>query len=216
MTDPAAMARAFDDLAGDYDNPHHDEVAQALVEFAAAGAAGDAETAFGVSGAVADVACGTGAVALAVARLRPAAAAPVLAIDISAGMVAAGRARAARSGLVDGVDWRIGPAVPLPVADASLDIILCASSLHFLGARALVDSRRALRPGGRLGFTLPVASRSRPSGVFADLVAADLPLPRTAGDAAEVARSAGFLDARARVLTVGPREAVLVTAHRGA
>jgi SAM-dependent methyltransferase len=170
----------------------------------------------GLAGAVADVACGTGAVALAVARSRPGGSAPVLAVDISAGMVAAGRARAKESGLVDAIDWRVGPAVPLPVADASLDVVLCASSLHFLGARALADWRRVLRTGGRPGFTPPVASGFRPSGTFAGLVAPDLRLPRTAADACELARVAGFPDGHARVITVGSREVVLVTARRGA
>ncbi|MFB9839611.1 class I SAM-dependent methyltransferase [Actinoallomurus acaciae] len=203
VTDPARMAQAFDDLAEGYDDDHHDEVARALLALVGAPAEKDR---------IADVACGSGAAALAMARTRSRAATPVLAVDLSAGMITAGRARAARLGRGHAVDWRVGPAVSLPVADAVLDLVVCASSLHFLGVRALPDWRRALRPGGRAGFTLPVASRFRPSGLFADLVAADLPLPHTAEDALTLATATGFVDADAHVFTVGSRPVVLTVA----
>ncbi|WP_433180610.1 class I SAM-dependent methyltransferase [Actinoallomurus sp. CA-150999] len=196
------MARAFDELADGYDNDHHDEVARALL--ALLGPVDEDR--------VADVACGSGAVALAVARARSRTGTPILAVDLSAGMIRAGRARAERLGLERAIDWHVEAAVPLPVADGGLDLILCASSLHFLGMRALADWRRALRPGGRVGFTLPLASQFWPSGRFADLVAADLPLPRTAGDAASLASDTGFADVDTRIVTVGPRSTVLTVA----
>ncbi len=206
MTQPdQRMAQAFDDLAGSYDDAYHDEVARALVAFAApTGAA-----------SVADVACGTGAVAIAVAQARSAGpgGAPVLAFDLSPGMIAAGRARAARLALTGAIDWRVAPALPLPVADADLDLVLCASSLHFLGRPALADWLRALRPGGRVGFTLPLAADFRPRGVFADLLATDLVLPGTAEAAAALARSAGFTGAAARTVAVGARTVALVRAQ---
>ncbi|GIH17252.1 class I SAM-dependent methyltransferase [Rugosimonospora africana] len=201
MSDSDRLARAFDGLADQYDDAYHDEVAQALVEFVAP-TGGES---------VADVACGTGAVALAVARTRPAQPTPVLAVDISAGMVAAGRARADRLGLSGAIGWRVGSAVPLPAPDGSLDVVLCASSLHFLGTRALVDWRRVLRPGGRCGFTLPVASQFRPGGVFAELVG-DLRMPETAGEACALAEAAGFVDAVARERSAGSRRVFLVRA----
>jgi ubiquinone/menaquinone biosynthesis C-methylase UbiE len=204
MEDPSRLARAFDELSGGYDDAYHDEVARALVELVAP-TDGDW---------VADVACGTGAVALAVARNRPAGATPVLAVDISAGMVAAGRERAARLGPSGAIDWRVGPAVPLPVPDGGLDVVLCASSLHFLGTRAIADWRRALRPGGRCGFTLPAASQFRPGGVFAELVAADLTLPDTTDQACALAEAAGFAGAEAHALSVADRRVFLVRATR--
>ncbi|MFG3343837.1 class I SAM-dependent methyltransferase [Streptomyces sp. NPDC048018] len=196
------MARAFDALSGDYDDAHHDMIASELTDWLAPTH----------DEAVADVACGTGAVALAVARRRqePRPATPVLAIDLSAGMVAAGQARAERAAVAGSIDWRVGPAVPLPVADDSLDLVLCASSLHFLGSAALADWRRAVRPGGRIGFSLPLASGFRPGGVFADLVAADLALPGTAGDAVRLAGTAGLAAPAARELRLGARAVVLV------
>jgi ubiquinone/menaquinone biosynthesis C-methylase UbiE len=196
------MARAFDDLSESYDDAHHDAIARALVAFLSPAA----------TESVVDVACGTGAVAIAVAQERRPhpGSPPVLAIDVSAGMVAAGRARAQSLGSAAAIDWRIGPALPLPVADDSVDVILCASSLHFLGVRAPADWRRALRPGGRVGFTLPVASQFRPRGVLADLVADDLDLPETAEEGRALARDAGFTDTAARVVGVGLRAVVLV------
>ncbi|GAB3987328.1 class I SAM-dependent methyltransferase [Actinoallomurus acanthiterrae] len=196
------MARAFNELADGYDDDHHDEVARALLALL-----GPVE-----EDGIADVACGSGAVALAVARARSRTGTPVLAVDLSAEMIQAGRVRAERLGLERAIDWRVGAAVPMPVADGGLDLILCASSLHFLGMRALADWRRALRPGGRVGFTLPLASGFRPSGRFAELVAADLPLPQTAGDAASLASDAGFVDVSADVVTVGSRSVALAVA----
>ncbi|MER7760329.1 methyltransferase domain-containing protein [Streptomyces sp. NPDC097619] len=222
------LARAFDGLAGDYDDAHHDAIATELTDWLAPAA----------EEVVADVACGTGAVALAVARRRaahgPAEVAdptpatdpapvsgtgawapvrrPVLAVDLSAGMVAAGRARAERAGFAAAVDWRVAAAVPLPVPDGSVDVLLCASSLHFLGTAAPADWLRAVRPGGRVGFSLPVASGFRPGGVFAELVAGDLVLPETVAEAVLLAGSWGFARPEARILTLGTRAVVLVRA----
>ncbi|MFG3441094.1 class I SAM-dependent methyltransferase [Nonomuraea sp. NPDC047897] len=200
MTNPPQMAQAFDELAGGYDNDHHDEVARLLLDLVRP-APGDR---------AADVACGNGAVALALARTGVST--PVLAVDISPGMVAVGRDRAERSGLAAAIDWRVGQAVPLPVPDASLDLVLCSSSLHFLGAEALSDWRRALRPGGRAGFTLPVASQFRPSGAFAALVASDVPIPDTVDDALSFAARAGLVDAEARLAHVGSRAVIATVA----
>ncbi|MEV5971763.1 methyltransferase domain-containing protein [Streptomyces sp. NPDC051921] len=204
-TATSRMAQAFDELSGDYDDAHHDAVAAELTRWLDPSA----------GRAVADAACGTGAVALAVAgRWKGSgAASPVLAVDLSAGMVAAGRARAERAGLAGAVDWRVGPAVPLPVRAGALDLVLCASSLHFLGRAALADWLRALRPGGRVGFSLPVASTFRPRGVFAELVAADLPLPETAEDAVRLTEAAGFTAVAARTFQVGTRAVLLVRAE---
>ncbi|QMU73167.1 class I SAM-dependent methyltransferase [Streptacidiphilus sp. P02-A3a] len=207
MTQPnQRTAQAFDALAGDYDDAYHDRIARALVAFVAPAPAES----------VADVACGTGAVALAVAAVRAAhpGGAPVLALDLSPGMVAAGRARAARLAPAGAIDWRVAPALPLPVADAGLDVVLCASSLHFLGRPALADWLRVLRPGGRVGFTLPLTVGFHPGGAFAELLATDLALPDTAADAAALAQASGFTAAAARTVTVGARTVALVRARK--
>jgi len=202
------MTQAFDELAGAYDHEHHDAVARALLEFMG----------LPLDGRSADVACGGGAAALALAETRAAGrpadasqAAPILAVDLSAEMIATGRARAQQAGHAAAIDWRIGSALPLPVDDGTLDLIVCASSLHFLGTAALADWRRALRQGARAGFTVPTAGTFRPRGTFAQLVATDLTLPADEREASRLAADAGFADARARVATVGTREVALVT-----
>lgn len=209
--EPVPMTRAFDELAPNYDHAHHDAVAAALIEFAGPPYAG----------AAADVACGSGAAASALARLRAPAGRrsagdpPILAVDLSPAMVSAGRMRAAQAGIdAAAIDWQVGAAVPLPVPDSSIDLILCASSLHFLGSTALGDWRRALRPGGRAAFSLPLATTFRPSGTFAELVATDLPLPADAASARMPALDAGFSAARATLATVGSRQIVLIVADR--
>jgi ubiquinone/menaquinone biosynthesis C-methylase UbiE len=177
----------FDEVAARYDEDgRHDAIARALVGLVAPA---DHES-------VVDVACGTGAVALAVAELRVPGGAPILALDSAPAMVARARSRPG----ADAVDWRVAEAVPLPVPDGSVDVIMCASSLHFLGAAALRDWHRALRPGGRVGYTMPVRSRFRPSERFATLVARNLPVPETAKDARVLAAGAGFADVAVTVL----------------
>lgn len=200
----ATLAAAFDELAGGYDHRHHEEIARALIAWVAPGP----------EDVVADVACGAGAVALQLARSRPGTAQPVLAVDLSAGMIAVGKARAAGLAPRAVIDWRVSDAVPLPANDRSLDVVLCASSLHFLGHRALADWRRVLRPGGRVGFTLPLATHFRPSGRLSCHVATDVPLPRTAPEASVWAQSRGFIEAESRVHILGTRRVVVTSATR--
>ncbi|MFJ8082970.1 class I SAM-dependent methyltransferase [Streptomyces sp. NPDC096205] len=202
MSKSAILAGAFDELAGSYDHGHHEEIARALIAWVEPGAARR----------VADVACGAGAVALELARQRPVTAPAVLAVDLSPGMIVTGRRRAA--GLVPdtAIDWRVADAVPLPVPDHSLDVVLCASSLHFLGRRAPQDWMRALRPGGKVGYTLPLATHFRPSELFARHVAPDVPLPRTAEDASAWATACGFTGAASRILDLGTRRVSVTVA----
>ncbi|MEW1893602.1 methyltransferase domain-containing protein [Streptomyces sp. IBSBF 3010] len=199
MTRAAILAGLFDDLADSYDHDHHEGIADALL----------ARAWPGTYDAVADVACGAGAVALRLARARPDSAPPVLAVDISPRMIEAGRGRAVGGA----VDWRVADAVPLPVPDGSLDAVFCASSLHFLGCRALADWRRVLRPGGRVAYSLPLAGHFRPSSRFAALLAADVPLPAGPEDAVDWAVGHGFTDVTAQVTVLGDRR-VAITAAR--
>ncbi|MFJ2814778.1 class I SAM-dependent methyltransferase [Streptomyces sp. NPDC087294] len=203
MTRSATLAGVFDDLAASYDHEHHEEIARALLALADPGPLDS----------VADVACGAGAVALRLARARPADAPAVLAVDVSPGMIEAGRARATSSPVPNAsIDWRVTDAVPLPVPDRSLDVVLCASALHFLGGRAMADWRRALRPGGRVGYTLPLATHFRPSARFSALLAADVPLPADADEADAWATAHGFTDATSYVHVLGTRRVMVTTA----
>ena len=96
-----------------------------------------------------DVAAGDGNVALAAAR----AGADVVAVDVAPRLVAQGRARSQARGLP--VDWRVGDAQSLPLADAGFD---CVASnfgvIHARDTRRVVDELdRVLRPGGSVLVT---------------------------------------------------------------
>jgi len=93
---------------------------------------------------VLDLCCGTGDVALALARRG----ATVTGIDFSHAMLDVARRRHAPTG----VQFIHGDAMQLPFPDASADIVTVASGLRNVADvdRALAEWRRVLRPGGRL------------------------------------------------------------------
>lgn len=146
-----------------------------------------------------DVAAGTGAAAFAALRLEPAA---VFAIDLSPAMIEIARAKAADRDPDGRITWQVGSAVPLPIGDGEADAVVCASALHFLGARALTDWRRVLRPGGKLAFSVVSAERFKPTGRFADVYPRDLRVPGTLEEAAALATDAGFSSAKAQHVTL--------------
>lgn len=94
---------------------------------------------------VLELAGGTGDVAAALAGRV----AHVLATDLSPGMVEAAR----RRGLV-GVEHRVADMQELDLADASVDAVVCRYGYMLVPdtALALRETRRVLRPGGRLAF----------------------------------------------------------------
>ncbi|MFF5212929.1 class I SAM-dependent methyltransferase [Streptosporangium sp. NPDC000396] len=178
----ATSASLFDGIAAGYDDDlFHQLVAEKLVGGVTPGSPPNT---------VLDVASGTGAAAFA--ALRHLRAEHVIAVDLSAGMIDRAIAKAAIQDPEGRIAWRVAPAVPAPVGSSSVDVVLCASSLHFLGAEAFQDWLRVLRPGGQLAFTLPFAETFTPSGAMAELVAADLRLPVDEDQAAALATDAGF------------------------
>ncbi|MFJ9783744.1 class I SAM-dependent methyltransferase [Amycolatopsis sp. NPDC101161] len=188
MTDNSRAA-FFDETAEHYDqDDFHALVADALVEPLPTS-----------PGLVLDVATGTGFAAYAALRLKPS---RVLAVDLSPAMVERATAKAASQDPAGVIEWRVGPAVPMPSPDGSADVVLCASSLHFLGAVAFADWLRVLRPGGRLAFSVVSGSRFKPSGPFAEFVPADLSFPLDEAGAGALAASAGFVEVSARTFTV--------------
>lgn len=91
---------------------------------------------------VADVGAGTGKFT----KLVAATGARTLAVE----PVAAMRGQAARLAGVEALD---GTAQSLPLADATLDAIVCAQAFHWFASTAALDEfARVLRPGGRLGL----------------------------------------------------------------
>jgi SAM-dependent methyltransferase len=96
---------------------------------------------------VADVGCGEGYLTLEAARW----ARHVVAIDRSTDVLARGRELAARRRRTN-ITWKKGTLEKLPLADASVDVVLLSQALHHAGdpARALAEAARVLRPGGRV------------------------------------------------------------------
>ncbi|SFQ04335.1 Methyltransferase domain-containing protein [Amycolatopsis arida] len=212
-----SAAELFDGLAATYDgDDYHRIVAERLVDGvpvpagAGTGSDGGPNT---LLDRVLDIATGTGEAAFA--AVRRLGARHVLAVDIAPGMIAEARAKASTRDPDRRIEWRVAPGVPAPVTPASVDLVLCASALHFLGTAALVDWRRVLRPGGRVAFTLPCASTFAASGAAAALLAPDLRPPATAGEAAASAATAGFTEVSVERLVVraGGRARAVYVVH---
>jgi demethylmenaquinone methyltransferase/2-methoxy-6-polyprenyl-1,4-benzoquinol methylase len=115
-----------------------------------------------------DVAGGTGDVALrALPALRSEEGGGAVVCDVSASMLAIGRARAIDTGYLAGIDWLVADAEHLPFADHSFDLYTIAFGLRNVTriAAALAEARRVLKPGGRfiaLEFTPAVRPPLQP------------------------------------------------------
>jgi 16S rRNA (guanine1207-N2)-methyltransferase len=113
-----------------------------------------------------DLGCGTGLLAAALARARPAL--EVLAVDQSAAAVASATATAAANGLADRIRVvRDDAASSLP--DASVDLVVCNPPFHVGAAvvttaadRLFAAAARVLRPGGELWTVYNSALRYKP------------------------------------------------------
>jgi demethylmenaquinone methyltransferase/2-methoxy-6-polyprenyl-1,4-benzoquinol methylase len=108
--------------------------------------------------AVLDVATGTAAVAIELARAQSAR--TVIGVDQSPEMLAAGRDRVARSGLSEQIELREGRAEALPFADAEFDAVTFTYLLRYVDdvPATLLELARVVRPGGTvamLEFGLP-------------------------------------------------------------
>lgn len=95
-----------------------------------------------------DVGCGTGALSAAI--LKAAAPRSLVAVEPARGF----RARAEEALADPRAQVLAGEAEALPVTPGSADVAVSALVLNFVPdrAEALAEARRALRPGGRLGF----------------------------------------------------------------
>jgi SAM-dependent methyltransferase len=126
---------------------------------------------------VLDVACGTGALTLAVAEIVG----PngwVVGLDANPQMLAVARGKAVQ------VEWLDGRAEDLPLTDNSFDAVVSQFGLMFFDdkPRALREMVRVLKPGGRLAVAVCDAVEHSPGyGAFALLL--DRLFGRKAGDA---------------------------------
>jgi ubiquinone/menaquinone biosynthesis C-methylase UbiE len=98
-----------------------------------------------------DVGCGTGTLALDVAR-RVGKAGRVAGIDPAADQIARARAKAARRRLP--IDFQVGVIERLPFPDQTFDVVLSTLMMHHLPGslkqQGLAEIARVLKPGGRL------------------------------------------------------------------
>jgi demethylmenaquinone methyltransferase / 2-methoxy-6-polyprenyl-1,4-benzoquinol methylase len=125
--------------------------------------------------AVLDICCGTGDLTMALLKLRPRGARPVIAADFARSMLrrgaqkfSAGSRRAPGAGEADGgVPYAIAleaDALHLPLRSASLDLIVTAFGFRNLAnyEAGLREFHRVLKPGGQLG----ILEFSEPDGVI--------------------------------------------------
>jgi demethylmenaquinone methyltransferase / 2-methoxy-6-polyprenyl-1,4-benzoquinol methylase len=112
-----------------------------------------------------DVASGTAAVAIELARRVPAR--EVIGLDQSVEMLDAGRARVAAAGLGGRIDLREGRAESLPFGDAEFDALTFIYLLRYFDdpAAALQELARVVRPGG----TVAMLEFGVPRGVWRPL-----------------------------------------------
>lgn len=95
-----------------------------------------------------DVACGTGDLAIRAARLG----ADVVGVDFAPALVETAKQQASEAGL--SIDFRVGDAEALPLADASFDVVTSTFGVMFAPdhSRAAGELARVAQPGGRLAL----------------------------------------------------------------
>jgi arsenite methyltransferase len=148
---------------------------------------------------VLDHACGSGT-DLLLAALAAGPAGRVVGVDITPSMLACAARAAEMAGLAQRVELHAGDFAALPVADASVDVVLSNGVLNLAPDKAQVMSEvvRVLRPGGRLYLADVVVERELDPAVRSDarLWAACIGGALTESALVAVARSAGLLDVR--------------------
>jgi demethylmenaquinone methyltransferase/2-methoxy-6-polyprenyl-1,4-benzoquinol methylase len=115
--------------------------------------------------AVLDICCGTGDMTMALLKLRPRGARPVLAADFARGMLSRGAQKfAARKSGEAGAVAIEADALHLPLPSGSVDLIVTAFGFRNLAnyEAGLREFHRVLKPGGQLG----ILDFSEPGGLI--------------------------------------------------
>jgi ubiquinone/menaquinone biosynthesis C-methylase UbiE len=110
----------------------------------------DVAVAAPTGGAVLDAGCGSGRLAVEIAKRRPDL--RVRGVDLERGMVEAATRHAERENVADRVEFTVADLADLPLPDESVDLIVSTASLHHwaeVGA-VIASLDRVLRPDGRI------------------------------------------------------------------
>ena len=123
----------------------------------------------------------------------------VIGIDMTPDMLSKARANAAQGGYGN-VEFRLGEIEHLPVADASVDVIIsnCVINLSADKPQVFREAYRVLRPGGRLAIADVVATADLPDEIRNDptLVAGCMGNASRIEALLEMMTAAGFADVR--------------------
>ena len=121
----------------------------------------------------------------------------VVGVDMTPEMLDRARRNAARGGY-DNVEFRLGQIEALPVADASIDVVIsnCVLNLSTDKPRVLGEIYRVLRPGGRVVVSDLVSSVEVPEALRGDVDALAGCLPTRRQSYLQQFRDAGFHDVR--------------------
>jgi ubiquinone/menaquinone biosynthesis C-methylase UbiE len=167
--------------------------------------------------AVLEVATGTGAMLVELARRNPSG--RTVGAELAEGMLAEARKRLARAGL-DRVELVQGDALALPFPDESFDLVVNGYMLDLLPRdeipRALADFGRVLRPGGRLVLSNMTVGDARRHRIWDALYARGIVLTANCRGvlAAPVLDELGFVDVRREYMAQALFPTEIVTARK--